>query len=189
LKYILILITITTFSLADLIRIWAGGNMPINSSQTNTNIWAMGKHFVPIVPNIRIEQTSLNAQGSKITNTELIAYYNLIDNTAWITLDVGAGISIKDLRLNQINKYLSFLRARVQIPLSSIGFEAIVKNNLLSINKFDTLMLKADINIVNIPTLLDLGIEVGFRTQNIQLDTSNLDIQSKDYFAGIVAKF
>ena len=120
--------------LADFLRVEAGGgawNQKDNGSLTYKNAvesgsdtstkkedtlgyaWIYLKHPIPILPNIRLEYTTLKYAGSvnvstvgspTITTTSTfdtdvydgILYYNFLDNLAWMTLDLGLDVKMLD---------------------------------------------------------------------------------------------
>jgi len=77
--------------------------------------WAYIKHFVPIIPNLRLEYSQIADNGKSngtyygtaeiqniktdldIKQFELIPYYNILDNTFWITLDLGLDLKVLDI--------------------------------------------------------------------------------------------
>jgi len=82
--------------------------------------WIYFKHFIPIVPNVRLEYTSLQYDGkSQLTPDDLetlgsnegiqstsqtnlkeydaILYYNILDNTFWTTIDLGVDVKVLDV--------------------------------------------------------------------------------------------
>ena len=81
---------------------------------TNPYVWIYIKHPVPILPNFRLEYVETSTRGlasgtfkdfTAAANTptqldikqfDIIPYYNILDNTAWITLDLGLDIKVID---------------------------------------------------------------------------------------------
>jgi len=83
--------------------------------------WMLIKQPVPVVPNIRLEYTTIEDQGKttgthdgdsydnedtdiRIRQYDLVGYYNLLDNTAWTTLDLGLDLKVISSRANMIAK-------------------------------------------------------------------------------------
>jgi len=77
--------------------------------------WLLIKHPIPILPNLRLEYTTLKDTGIvsgsfsgftvpgatttsslDITQYDVIPYYNLLDNTFWTTVDVGLDLKVME---------------------------------------------------------------------------------------------
>ena len=198
-------------------------------TETKPYAWMYVKHFVPILPNLRLEyaaveftgtstqsfqfngQTFATSADSILTMDQLdaILYYNILDNTAWITVDVGLDIKSMSGQFqansgaSNVNETqtimlpLAYGRGRVEIPGTDIGFEAEVKYlGGYKDSKVSDMSIKADYTLVDMIPFVDLGIEAGYRTQTITLDAT--DISSLDtslgvdvdgVFLGIVGRF
>ena len=198
-------------------------------TETKPYAWMYVKHFVPILPNLRLEyaaveftgtttqtftfnnQTFAGSTDSTLTMDQLdaILYYNILDNTAWITVDVGLDIKSMDGQFqansgtNTVNETqtiilpLAYGRGRVEIPGTDIGVEAEVKYlGGYKESKISDMSIKADYTLVDIIPFVDLGVEVGYRTQTIELDATDissldtsLGIDVDGVFLGIVGRF
>ncbi len=200
-------------------------------SETKPYAWAYVKHPIPVLPNLRLEYTAVEFEGttsksftynaqsfsgtSKSTLTmdqlDAILYYNILDNTAWTTIDLGldvksmsgkfkadtvpASATTVDESENLVIPML-YARGRVEIPGTDLGIEAEGKYlGYKSSNVVDA-SIKVDYTLVDMIPFVDLGIEVGYRMQTIKLDAT--DISSLDtsltldvdgVFAGIVGRF
>lgn len=99
-----------------------GANGQYSSSKDKNNeayVWALIKQPLPVIPNIRLEYTSIKDSGlatgefkdfdiGSATTTlsydmkqyDIIPYYNILDNTFWATLDLGLDIKVIDLSYN-----------------------------------------------------------------------------------------
>jgi len=247
----LALVVMSTSALhADFIRVWVGGGMWNSAisgqaqgdvggdyrfdlkddmgldTSSNMYVWAMFKHFLPVIPNVRVEMTNYAVDGTKYINfdfagttftgntkteinlnqTDVILYYNLLDNTFWTTLDVGLGakmysgditltstLSSETLNIDAPIPY-AYLRARVQVPLTGFAVEADTKNIAVGDIAVNDTRLKVDYDVFTSLPFLDLGLEAGYRTQTIKFDTGNsgdpyLDITIDGVFFGANLKF
>jgi len=202
------------------------GNATVSATDTSKGdnlpsgyAWLYVKHPIPIVPNLRLEYSSvesngvLSATGSmygltsanqtsdtnlKLTQMEAIPYYNLLDNTFWLTLDVGLAINLIHYEAKgdgaasydesgDIPLPLGYLRARVQAPLTNLGVEAIVKYiSDGGDNTASDMLVKVDYTF-NITPIVQPGIEVGYRVMTLQSDITDGDTRTQiDYsFAGV----
>ncbi len=197
-------------------------------TETKPYAWMYVKHFIPLVPNLRLEYAAVQFSGTstksfefqgitysaasdtKLTMDQLdaILYYNILDNTAWITVDVG--LDIKSMNgsfeasdaTNNVDESqtlvlpLGYARGRVEVPGTDLGFEAEVKYLGYKDSKISDMSIKVDYTLMDMIPFVDLGIEAGYRTQTINLDAS--DISSLDtslgldvdgVFLGIVGRF
>ena len=174
-KLILLAVLFASSLQADFVRVWMGGNI---SPSTDYHLWAFGKHFLPVLPNVRIEHT----QKDGLTNTEVFPYYNFLDNLAWITLDFGLGAS-------QINDKLEpsvFARARGQMPLTGFGGEVVLKASLFGSDNYQDILAKLDYTVLDL-VLIDIALEVGYR-QSIY-GVQDLALKDSQIFIGASARF
>ena len=191
--------------------------------------WLLIKHFIPIVPNVRLEYATLDdtglATGSfngfvapanskaaiKMTQYDVIPYYNILDNTFWMTVDLGVdikminfdysaeGVTVPGLGASQsysdstsLALPLGYVRARVQIPVTEIGLEADVKYITYGNSTVSEFRAKVDYTLDFIP-VIQPGIEIGYRMQSIDIESDNEKTKLKmDYsgvYAGIMLRF
>ncbi len=208
---------------------FTGKDVSTEKEQTNAYAWVMFKHFIPIIPNLRVEYATVKSDGVatgsfanftatstpsalEIKQYDLIPYYNLLDNTAWLTLDVGIDIKMIDMSYTADNVTLTvptatastsysdskmipipmaYARTRFQIPMTGLGFEADGKY----ISYSDTTVYDARAKIdytFNITPIIQPGIEIGYRVQKFEsndLDNVNLNIEFKGVYAGLMVRF
>ncbi|HAC71034.1 MAG TPA: hypothetical protein DCF41_04860 [Arcobacter skirrowii] len=188
-------------------------------TKTNMYAWALFKHFVPVVPNLKVEYSKVESIGlatgsfSGYTTSgessnlmmkqlDVIPYYNLLDNTLWITLDVGVDIKIIDAEYSVNGKPASkisktiplpmgYARARVEVPFSGIGIEADAKYIKYSDNLAYDVKAKIDYTF-DITPLIKPAIEIGYRVQKVEVDRlSDLktDLDFKGIYAGLMLRF
>ena len=188
------------------------------SAEKETDVgyaWIYLKHPIPILPNLRFEYCDVNYEGdvkvsapvstdstSKLTakTYDAILYYNLLDNLAWTTLDLGIDVKMIDYKYDvaatttpipydgysksgSIVVPLGYLRGRVQIPATGIGFEGM--GSYMSYNGvtvYDA-RVKADWTLEFIP-VIQPGIEVGYRIQKVKYDQNDKEIEADVDFSG-----
>lgn len=250
LKVLLLTIVLTIGANADFLRVWAGANgwqsdisgsanggNSLDStfdieqdtglaSSTNSSVWIMVKHFVPLLPNVRVERTSYLASGNANTDltfagknynvgetttdinldqTDLVLYYNFLDNTVWLTLDAGLGLKYVQGELKMSNQIsgdemveikapipYGYLRGRANIPTTNIGIEADIKYISISGITISDARAKVDVDVLDLP-LLEVGLEAGYRVQSYNLDSSDVDakvdLNIEGMFFGANVKF
>jgi len=196
-------------------------------SNSSAYAWLLIKHPVPVLPNIRVEYTTLkdegNADGSfknftitgvakgsiDMTQYDAILYYNILDNTAWITLDLGVDVKFIDLDFKaegtidgipndsySVNEAtplpMGYLRARVEIPGTDIGLEADGKYITYDGSTISDYRVKVDYTLGFIP-VVQPAIEVGYRAQKFELrydnDQTKLNLDFSGIYAGIMLRF
>jgi outer membrane protein len=198
-----------------------------SSKKDNTEpyIWMLIKHPVPILPNLRLEYVSLQDSGLAtgqfkdfdiggattslsydMKQYDIIPYYNILDNTSWITLDLGLDLKIIDASYSAaasgaFTGYsdsvtfvvpLLYARARVEIPDTYIGLEADVKYITTGDSTVYDVRAKVDYTFDFVPAIQP-ALEVGYRMQKIDLDESNVDakvdVDFSGFYAGLMLRF
>lgn len=192
---------------------------------TEPYVWMLIKHPVPILPNLRLEYVSLEDSGlatgqfkdfdiGAVTTSltydmkqyDIIPYYNILDNTSWITLDLGLDLKIIDASYSAaasgaFTGYsdsvtlvvpLLYARARVEIPATDIGLEADVKYITTGDSTVYDVSAKVDYTLDFVP-VIQPALEVGYRMQKIDIDESNVDakvdVDFSGFYAGLMLRF
>ena len=205
---------------------FSGTDTAQEDAQTNVYAWALVKHFVPVVPNLRVEYVEVTSDGKTsgdftlngnaitgevgstqidMTQVDLIPYYNILDNTFWITVDVGLDIKMIDVsysvdRVSGSEGYtssetlalpLGYVRGRVQVPTTGFGVEADVKYIEYDNNIVYDVRAKVDYTF-DISPVIQPAVEIGYRMQKYQTDeTKNiaLDLEYSGVYAGVMLRF
>lgn len=194
---------------------------------TNAYAWVYFKHFIPVVPNVRLEYANPNFSGTttksievgnqtytagasnelSLTQYDATLYYNILDNTLWTTIDLGLDVKFingnYNISLAGTPAYnedfglvmpLAYLRGRVQIPVTNIGVEAIARGASYMDNSVVDAQIKIDYTMDFVP-VIQPGIEVGYRYQQIKLDAgsigidANIDTTFSGLYAGLMVRF
>lgn len=199
------------------------------SSESQAYIWALIKHPVPVIPNLRLEYTSVKNTGlatgsfkdftapanSHTTVTmkqyDVIPYYNIIDNTAWITLDLGLDLKVTDAKYEADGVTVSgvpntnysdsatviipmlYVRARAEIPSTDIGLESDIKYVSYNANVVYDIRAKVDYTLDIFP-VVQPAIELGYRVQKMKIDDDsvgnlNTDLDFAGIYAGIMIRY
>ena len=133
---------------------------------------------------------------------DAILYYNILDNTFWTTIDLGLDIKYIDgsyeiaadsvagsTAVNEpfeLAMVLPYVRGRVQIPVTNIGIEAIVRGASYGSNTVMDAQIKVDYTLDMIP-VVQPGLEIGYRHQQIDLDGGDIGVDAnfERTFSGI----
>ena len=196
---------------------------------TSAYAWMLIKHPIPILPNIRLEYASLESDGEatgtfedftvsggssmfEMTQYDVIPYYNILDNTGWVTLDLGLDLKVIDMdwTVNDVTGWSSsiytdsetvvipliYVRTRVEIPGTNIGLEADGKYITYDDSTIYDIRAKVDYTLDFIP-VLQPAIEVGYRVQKFDLSddgdaagsTAKIDLEFSGVYAGLMVRF
>lgn len=195
---------------------------------TNMYAWIYLKHPIPIVPNIRLEYVNPSFDGTiaeikwndktyagvsntmTLTQYDAALYYNLLDNTFWITVDLGLDVKYIDGKYSvdadvlnnstsvdapfSIVMPLAYARGRVQIPITNIGLEVLARGVAYGDNTVIDTEIKLDYTMDFIP-IVQPGLELGYRYQQVTLDSSsigidaNFDTTFSGVYGGIMVRF
>lgn len=204
----------------------ANGNYISNEDDTTSPyIWLMIKHPVPLIPNLRVEYTEVEDSGlasgrfedfdigalqTRFTydmkQYDIIPYYNILDNTGWLTLDLGLDIKVVDLSYNaaalgvfsgysdsvMLAAPLLYARTRFEIPSSDLAFEADAKYVTYDGSTIYDVRAKVDYTL-DITPLIQPAIELGYRAQKFDIDNSSVDarvdIDFSGFYAGMMLRF
>jgi len=193
---------------------------------TNAYFWMLIKHPIPVIPNIRLEYAGMNDSGIvegafngftapantpatlNMTQYDIIPYYNLLDNTFWMTVDLGLDIKIintdysasgvtltgSSLGLNtetyndstSLAIPLGYLRARVEIPVTNIGVETDIKYISYGSSTASDFRAKIDYTFDFVP-VVQPAIEVGYRMQHFDLESDDKKTKMKMDYSGVYA--
>ena len=205
------------------------GSDVVNEKEENSNYaWMLIKHPIPVLPNIRLEYVSLESTGKasgsfedftaaldtptslKMKQFDIIPYYNILDNTAWTTLDIGLdakvvsldyaaqGVTIGTLASQNYSDSvtivvpMAYLRARVEIPATNIGLEADAKYVTYDGSTISDMRAKVDYTLDFFP-VVQPAIEIGYRTQKIDIASSDvksaINIEYSGLYAGLMLRF
>ncbi|MBA1437593.1 MAG: TIGR04219 family outer membrane beta-barrel protein [Epsilonproteobacteria bacterium] len=210
------------------------GALKLNGTYTSsekksdeTYFWINFKHPLPLIPNLRAEYVTIGDEGStkgggsvgginipvganastKIDTKQydVIPYYNLLDNTFWLTLDLGIDVKLIEttVDVSPVTGFrgysssqsavipLVYLRTRVQIPTTDLGVEADAKAITYNGNTVYDVRVKIDYTLEFVP-VVQPAIEVGYRMQKLKIDDgtkAQVDLDYKGVYAGLMLRF
>ncbi len=208
-----------------------GKDESLGSEETNGYVWIYLKHPIPIIPNIRLEYVGISSKGTAsgnftffpknlpadtdsnidMTQFDIVPYYNILDNTAWVTLDIGLDIKViestysaspsADVMAGDVSsRYeetssdilpLLYVRARLEIPSTSIGLETDVKYLTYDTTEVIEFRAKVDYTLEFVP-VVQPAIELGYRVQTMNAVTDEdlvIDYDFAGVYAGIMLRF
>ncbi len=164
------------------------------------------EHPVPVIPNVKVKYTKLDTETEENTvnktdinldYTDLILYYEILDNV--VKADVGVGAT----RLNgdvkhfgtsvDIDEYSPIIYAEVGAKLPFTGLSAKAEATYTNVNDVKITDAQAEVQYNFVQSmLLDLGAKVGYRIMNIELDDMDkrdMKFEFKGPYIGLDAHF
>jgi outer membrane protein len=179
------------------------------SDESEGYVWAAFDHPIPLLPNIRLERTSLGHTGTSgsvnfngatvsgsstvnLDSTDAILYYRLLDN--WVNFDLGLNLRKIDGEFAigsesvSVSETIPMLYLAAQFDLPFSGFSVGADYSLVSYDgsSYDDLRLRAmyEMGVV--------GFELGLRTTTLELDdvdNINADLEFDGIMAGVFLHF
>ncbi len=181
------------------------------SGDKDSYVYAAFEHFVPLVPNVRIERASMGHTGTStatfdfngvpvpagnsslnLDTTDAILYWRLLDN--WVNFDLGltARKLDADFTLGSETVAVSetipmlYLAAQFDLPLTGLSIGADINHISYSDARYQDIRLRIlyEMGVV--------GIELGLKTTNLDLkglDDINADLEFKGMMVGAFLHF
>ena len=197
----------------------SGTDISSEKETSNPYVWILIKHPIPVLPNLRLEYADVSTKGIATGTFEdftipgtattqldfkqydIIPYYNILDNTGWVTLDLGLDIKLIDTSytVNGIADVgngttyndsvllpipMLYTRVRFEIPTTDIGIEADAKFITYSDSTIYDIRVKIDYTLDFIP-VIQPAIEIGYRAQKYEIDEADLDGKVNLEFSGV----
>ena len=177
--------------------------------ESDTYFYAAFEHFVPLIPNIRVEAATLGHAGTatnldyngitvsgdsslNLDTTDAIIYWRLLDN--WVNFDFGLNLRkldgdfTIDTEVVSVSETIPMLYLAAQFDLPFTGFSIGGDINTLSISD----VTYQDVRIRAIYEIGVLGFEAGYKSTSVELDNvSNLnaDLEFKGLMLGAFLHF
>lgn len=198
-----------------------GNYVSQEKSNSSAYVWLLVKHPIPILPNLRVEYTSISDEGEAdgkfndfaitglatgnidMTQYDAVLYYNILDNLAWTTLDLGLDVKVIDTQFEAkgtidgipndsytvsqaVTLPMVYARVRVEIPMTDIGLEVDGKYVTYDGSTVSDFKAKVDYTFDFVP-VVQPAIEVGYRVQSFDLTYNDDQTKMKLDFAGVYA--
>lgn len=164
-KIIISIMLLANLTYADFIRGSIGGNIPAKETETlNYSAFIDFKHPWPMVPNIRISK-SVSEISEDIDG---ILYYNILDETFLLSLDVGAGVQNKKIESNNYDKILlsAYAKTKIDLPLSDLSFK--LRGMASVVDKDNSYKLEALLEYKLIDSVaFDLIFDIGYKYEHL----------------------
>jgi len=179
------------------------------SEESDTYFYAAFEHFVPLIPNIRVERATLGHSGTatnldfngvpvsgdssiNLDTTDAIIYWRLLDN--WVNFDFGLNVRkldgdfTIDTEIINVSETIPMIYLAAQFDLPFSGFSVGADINALSVSD----VTYQDVRLRAIYEIGVIGFEAGYKTTTVELDNvSNLnaDLEFKGLMLGAFLHF
>ncbi len=168
------------------------------------------EHPVPVIPNVKLKYTQLDTETESnntieglakteinLDHTDLILYYEILDNI--IKADIGVGATRLNGDVKQfgtsvdIDEYSPIIYAEVGAKLPFTGLSAKAEATYTNVNDVKITDAQAEFQYDFVKSIaLDLGAKVGYRVLNIELndlDKRDMKFNFKGPYIGLNAHF
>jgi len=179
------------------------------SADSDIYLFAAVEHFIPMVPNLRVESSSLEQVGSAtslifngvtvsgdsltaLDTIDTIAYWRVLDN--WVNFDFGLNVRKVDADFNIDAESISvsetipmlYLAAQFDLPFTDISVGADINHISYSGIKYQDVRLRAlyEVGVI--------GFEAGIKTTSIEfddVDNVNADLEFTGLMVGAFMHF
>jgi len=179
------------------------------SGESDTYFYAAFEHFVPLVPNVRVEVASMEHTGTaagltfngvsatgdsaiSLDTTDAIAYWRLLDN--WINFDFG--LNVRQLEADfvvgpetvSVSETVPMLYVAAQVDLPFTGFSVGADINTISVSG----VTYQDMRVRALYEMGVIGLEAGLKSTTIELDdvdNVNADLEFEGVMFGAFLHF
>ena len=168
------------------------------------------EHPIPVIPNVKLKYTQLDTETESnntieeltkteinLDHTDLILYYEILDNI--IKADIGVGATRLNGDVKQfgtsvdIDEYSPIIYAEVGAKLPFTGLSAKAEATYTNVNDVKITDAQAEFQYDFVKSIaLDLGAKVGYRVLNIELndlDKRDMKFNFKGPYIGLNAHF
>ncbi|OTG64318.1 TIGR04219 family outer membrane beta-barrel protein [Acinetobacter silvestris] len=165
------------------------------------------EHPIPIIPNVKLKYTKLDTETKSnielaktkidLDHTDFILYYEILDNI--VKADIGVGATklngtVKQLTQNlDIDKYAPIIYAEAGAKLPFTGLSTKAEATYTNVNDVKITDAQAEVQYDFVKSIvLDLGVKVGYRVLNIELndlDKRDMKFDFKGPYIGLDAHF
>lgn len=218
-KKLLLATLIASTSLPAVSDTLIGGDIEINAWQQHQTFRGNGsnekndeiaftfeasiEHFIPLVPNFKYGNSSVDGDDYKYTKHDFTLYYEIFDNDL-LSVDAGIGVSqFSDgsVRVDDTISYWQdfdgplphvYLATEVGIPSTPLFLFA--KGNGLSYSDNDLLDYSVGVQYELSLVAVDIELQGGYRSQVLEFVgyddlTIDLDAETSGFFAGVNLDF
>ncbi len=169
-------------------------NQQDNGDEMTYTIEASLEHPIPLVPNVKIAQSAVDADNFEYTKQDFTLYYEILDNDL-VSVDVGAGISrLVDAKVNSTDfeGYLPHVYGAAEIGIPATPLFLFAKGWVASFDGDTGSDLQGGVQYSFGMGLFDIELQGGYRIQKFDLndfDHVDLDSQAQGVFVGVNLDF
>lgn len=214
-KKILLASLITSASFSASADMLIGGDVELNLWQQNQRFngndsgdntsytfEASVEHFIPLIPNAKFAQSSVDGDTLKYTKQDFTLYYEFLDNDL-VSLDAGVGItSLSDgevyahdiLGWENFEGSIPHLYGAAEVGILGTPLFIFAKGTGIAYHDNEMLDLSLGVQFAIPMGPFDLELQGGYRTQQFNLDgfddlSVEINAETKGLFAGVNIDF
>ncbi|WP_087019037.1 TIGR04219 family outer membrane beta-barrel protein [Thaumasiovibrio subtropicus] len=151
------------------------------------------EHFIPLVPNVRLRQTNLDTRGIAFNQTDITAYYEILDNDL-ISFDLGlniANLSSGRFNTQQFSDWQPGVYGNVEIGIPATNLTIFTDLNFSSFNKTSMVDGQAGVMYSFGMYAFDMKLRAGYRAMDYDMDwiSGDGEVFNRGPFAGIEFDF
>lgn len=186
-------------AMADFLGVYAGVDYNTNETRFNHNTdrennisgYVAFEHFIPLVPNIKIQYADLNnntfgGKDSSVTNG--ILYYEVLDN-GLVEVDLGLAYTDAQGYYEDATYGQGYVAGKLHVPgVSMHAFTEIIAGSITDDNNIDAeIGLAYTFNPDSL--LLNVSVRGGYRYQELEFKHTNTKQEIDGLFAGVEVHF
>ena len=156
------------------------------------------QHFIPLIPNVRVDTFSLSTTGTSTTGgvsstakldietKDITGYYGL--GILWVGLEAGLTVRNLEMDYDVAGSTTSFSKSAIPmlytaatIDIPGTGITLAAESKIIS--SFDDTTITDEIYKIQYSTPYLVGVEAGYR--NLEQKVKNTESKSSGYFIGV----
>lgn len=167
-----------------------------SGDDVNYSFDASIEHPLPLIPNIKFSQSSVNANTYQYTKQDLTLYYEILDNDL-VSLDAGVGITyMSDAEYNSqtFDGYLPHVYAAAEVGIPGTPLFVVAKGHGVSYSDHEMYDATAGVQYSVPAGIVDVELQIGYRVQYFRLHnfdtlTSDFDTKTEGFYGGVNVDF
>ncbi|MCW8994872.1 MAG: TIGR04219 family outer membrane beta-barrel protein [Psychromonas sp.] len=167
-----------------------------NGDDTTYTFEGSIEHMIPLIPNVKYAQSSVDGNNLEYTKRDFTLYYELLDNDM-LSVDAGVGLTnLKNGKINGVEFNGDIPHVYGAAEVGVVGTPIFLFAKGTGIAYHDNHMLDVSVGAqYSIPMVaFDLELQAGYRSQQFKLSgfddlSVKIDSQTDGFFAGVNIDF
>ena len=171
-KKIILLLLVASYAFASMftLRGSLGGNVAIDGDSPNYAIHTQVMHFLPVLPNIRLEKSKNDFRD----DLDIIFFYNILDETLWLSLDLGIGAKVKKINETDYKEVMPsiFASIKTDLPFSKTSLKLRTVSTKKSTDGGHKAELMIEYKAMD-NLFIDMVVDIGYRDEYFSNKTTS----------------